>query len=443
MRHMRGATPALNLVVESERILTNILPSLSGKFGVSNIQSLEAVAKRDVAEGRPLVLLRIDARAQLQTIGDSAANLGTTGSEAVTAFCKSTKTAPDAINGLGGLCSRLVSQSADAYVALVLLDQQTSPINPIIRRLLLSHCSSEVPATVIVVSDEPITDTCMLSYMPVIHASRPAIHELSSTFSTMLERSVELHDHELTASSQEGVAVETIPECSRLLARSLAGLDFPMAMVLLRLHMAAKLEESEDNKALSLNATELASEKAEVLNQQGFVTLINELFSEERIGGLARLKQWIRQRKLGFTEHAHEQKLALPKGVMLVGPPGTAKSLSAKMIAHSFGMPLIRLDIGALFNKMLGSSERSMRTALSIADASAPCVLLLDECDKAMGGMDGSTSDGGTSSRMRGTLLTWLAEKQSEVFVVATANNILGMPPEMTRAGRWIESCRP
>ena len=166
------------------------------------------------------------------------------------------------------------------------------------------------------------------------------------------------------------------------------------------------------------------------------MTLIRDLPSISRIGGLEVLKEWVSVRSRGFTPEAKKAKLVPPKGLMLVGPPGTAKSMSAKAIARIFGVPLIRLDMGSLFNALVGSSERNLRNALSVADASAPCVLLVDEADKGLAGMTGGKSDSGVSSRLMGSLLTWMAEKETDVFVVFTANSIDGLPPEITRRGR-------
>ena len=375
IRHMRGATPAVNLVVESERIITNILPCLSSKFGLSAAPSLEAVNKRQIPEGRPVILLQVDATGKVMTIGDTASNAGNIRAKTVSDFCNAADSPVSAVEGLRALCEKLITDAADAYVVLVMLDQQ---ITPVMKRLLLRHCISEVPATIVLVTSEPLDDVTLRSYIPVVSAERPSVDELATAFGSIMKRDAALFKHTFTVTKLDDSVTEDLEECANLLARSLAGLDLPMALVLLRLHISAKLEEVKDGK-IALDASELANEKAAVLNKEGYVELITDLPDEGRIGGLNVLKQWIKARRQGFTKHAQEQKLAVPKGVMLVGPPGTAKSLSAKVIAGMFGVPLIRLDVGALFNKMLGSSERNMRTALSIIDASSPCVAWLDE----------------------------------------------------------------
>ncbi|MDI9405189.1 MAG: AAA family ATPase [Chitinophagaceae bacterium] len=155
------------------------------------------------------------------------------------------------------------------------------------------------------------------------------------------------------------------------------------------------------------------------------------------IGGLEALKHWLEQRRMAFSEEARRYGLPLPRGVLLVGPQGTGKSLTAKAIAHSWAMPLLRLDLGRLFAGLVGASEARTREMIQRAEAMAPCVLWIDEIDKGFGG--DSRSDGGTSQRVLGTVLTWMAEKTSAVFVVATANGVERLPAELLRKGRFDE----
>ena len=155
------------------------------------------------------------------------------------------------------------------------------------------------------------------------------------------------------------------------------------------------------------------------------------------IGGLEALKHWLEQRHMAFSEEAMRYGLPLPRGVLLVGPQGTGKSLTAKAIAHSWSMPLLRLDVGRLFAGLVGASEARTRDMLHRAEAMAPCVLWNDDIDKGFGG--DARSDGGTSQRVLGTVLTWMAEKTSAVFVVATANGVDKLPAELLRKGRFDE----
>ena len=156
------------------------------------------------------------------------------------------------------------------------------------------------------------------------------------------------------------------------------------------------------------------------------------------IGGLDNLKDWLLKRGAAFSEKARQYGLPHPRGLLLIGIQGTGKSLTAKAIAHHWHLPLLRLDVGRLFGGLVGESEARTRQMIQLAEALAPCVLWIDEIDKAFGGMDGR-GDAGTASRVFGTFITWMAEKTSPVFVVATANNILTLPPEMLRRGRFDE----
>ena len=157
------------------------------------------------------------------------------------------------------------------------------------------------------------------------------------------------------------------------------------------------------------------------------------------IGGLDALKRWLEQRHMAFSDDARRYGLPLPRGVLLVGPQGTGKSLTAKAIAHSWAMPLLRLDVGRLFAGLVGASEARTRDMIQRAEAMAPCVLWIDEIDKGFGAAGDGRSDGGTSQRVLASLLTWMAEKSSAVFVVATANGVEKLPPELLRKGRFDE----
>ncbi|MDJ0515010.1 MAG: AAA family ATPase [Trichodesmium sp. MO_231.B1] len=156
------------------------------------------------------------------------------------------------------------------------------------------------------------------------------------------------------------------------------------------------------------------------------------------IGGLDNLKDWLLRRGGAFSERARQYGLPHPRGLLLVGIQGTGKSLTAKAIAHHWHLPLLRLDVGRLFGGLVGESESRTRQMISIAEALAPCVLWIDEIDKGFAGFK-SQGDAGTTSRVFGTFITWLAEKISPVFVVATANNIQALPPEILRKGRFDE----
>ncbi len=182
----------------------------------------------------------------------------------------------------------------------------------------------------------------------------------------------------------------------------------------------------------------ILEEKRQILRQTQILDFYPAQETIADIGGLDNLKEWLLRRGGAFSERARRYGLPYPRGVLLVGIQGTGKSLTAKAIAHQWHLPLLRLDVGRLFGGLVGESEARTRDMIQITEALAPCVLWIDEIDKAFGGIDGR-GDGGTSSRVLGTIITWLAEKTSPVFVVATANNIQVLPPELLRKGRFDE----
>ncbi|HIG31176.1 MAG TPA: AAA family ATPase, partial [Verrucomicrobiales bacterium] len=161
---------------------------------------------------------------------------------------------------------------------------------------------------------------------------------------------------------------------------------------------------------------------------------VNETLDD--VGGLEVLKQWLRLRERAFGHEARDYGLPAPKGLALIGIPGTGKSLTAKMIGGLWRMPLLRLDVGSLFCSLVGESEERVRKALHTAETVSPCIVWIDEMEKALahGG-----SDSGTSTRVFGTILTWMQEKEAPCFVVATANDISSLPPELLRKGRFDE----
>ena len=198
--------------------------------------------------------------------------------------------------------------------------------------------------------------------------------------------------------------------------------------------LAAKQQVDDTDIALILEEKKQAIRQTEILE---FFTTKESL---KTVGGLENLKQWVRMRQEAFTEEARKYGIPNPKGVLLVGIQGTGKSLSAKTIAHEWRLPLLRLDTGRLFGGIVGESESRVRQLIQICEATAPCVLWIDEIDKAFGNITaGYDGDSGTSRRVFGSLITWMQEKSSPVFIVATANNVQILPAELLRKGRFDE----
>ena len=183
----------------------------------------------------------------------------------------------------------------------------------------------------------------------------------------------------------------------------------------------------------------IANEKEQIIKKSGILDYyqVNEDL-EKSVGGLNNLKTWLKQRSKAFERKAKNFGLKEPKGILLLGVPGCGKSLTAKCVATEWKQPLLRLDIGKVFQAEVGSSENNIRMAIATAEAVAPCVLWIDEIEKGLS-VGGGEKDGGTNSRVFSTILTWMQEKTKPVFVVATANNISDLPPELLRKGRFDE----
>ncbi len=207
---------------------------------------------------------------------------------------------------------------------------------------------------------------------------------------------------------------------------------------------AEKVYRKARVKAGRLTAEEVEivlSEKQQIIKRNGILEYIEEDETIDAIGGLAELKNWLRQRSNAFTERAREYGLPQPKGMLILGVPGCGKSLIAKTTSRLWGLPLLRLDMGRVYDgSTVGRSEANLRNALKTAESVSPAILFIDELDKAFAGSAGSAdSDGGTSSRIFGSFLTWMQEKTSPVFVMATANRVERLPGEFLRKGRFDE----
>lgn len=193
----------------------------------------------------------------------------------------------------------------------------------------------------------------------------------------------------------------------------------------------------DDGAITESDLPEVMEAKYRLLNRDELVAFEYDTARFSEVGGMSKLKSWLRQRRSAFQGGEDLPKgLDRPKGVLLLGVQGCGKSLAAKAIAGIWGIPLLRLDFGQLYNKYIGETERNMRQALQTAEVMAPCVLWIDELEK---GISTGSEDDGTSKRLLGTMLTWMAENEQAVFIVATANQIDALPPELIRKGRLDE----
>lgn len=196
---------------------------------------------------------------------------------------------------------------------------------------------------------------------------------------------------------------------------------------------------AEDQKFDEADINRILANKRRALGGSGLLEFIEAPVDIEQIGGMTRLKQWLKQRQDAVTDEAERFGLTPPRGVMMLGVQGCGKSLAAKAVATAWGRPLLRMDVGALYDRYIGESERRLRETLHQAEMMAPIILWIDEIEKAFASAASQSSDGGLSKRMFGCLLTWMQERTAPVFLIATANDIEALPPELLRKGRFDE----
>ncbi|HUA68522.1 MAG TPA: AAA family ATPase [Candidatus Saccharimonadales bacterium] len=196
----------------------------------------------------------------------------------------------------------------------------------------------------------------------------------------------------------------------------------------------------QDERLSSEDVNEVFAEKQQIIRKSGLLEYYATDENFANVGGLSVLKEWLAKRAVAFSNEARTFGLPFPKGILMLGVQGCGKSLCAKAVSNLWQLPLLRFDMGRMFGSLVGSSEENVRRAIAVAESVAPAILWVDEIDKAFAGSQGSgATDGGTTARVFGTFLTWLSEKTAPVFVVATANDISQLPPELLRKGRLDE----
>lgn len=315
-------------------------------------------------------------------------------------------------------------RAVDKAGIYVLLDFHPFLPEPIHVRLLKDICQgySKTPRTVVLLSHEIV--------LPRELEHFAARFQLAFPGRTERQMIVERVATEWTQAN--GGKVKTDRKSLELLVENLAGLSTGDTERLAR-------QAIFDDGALQLDDLPAVMQaKYELLNRSGVLAFEYDTTRFADLGGMNRLKEWLRQRRPAFDRSAaaNGAKLDPPKGLLLLGVQGCGKSVAARAAAGIFGVPLLRLDFASIHNKYIGESERNLRETLATADVMAPCVLWIDEIEK---GVSTGEGDSGTSRRLLGTFLTWLAEKKTKVFVVATANDVSALPPELIRKGRFDE----
>lgn len=280
----------------------------------------------------------------------------------------------------------------------------------------LARSLKSKPQNIVILAPELIIPSGLAEVVHVVEFPLPGYEDIKVDVERLLQSttsSLSKQSQDELIRACQGLSLDRI---RRVLARAIAG----------RGHLCA------DDIELILE------EKRQSIRQTQILDFFPAQDNMSDIGGLDNLKTWLLRRGGAFSEQARQYGLPHPRGLLLVGIQGTGKSLTAKAIAHHWHLPLLRLDVGRLFAGLVGESESRTRQMIQLAEALSPCILWIDEIDKAFAGFDGR-GDAGTASRVFGTFITWLAEKQSPVFVVATANNVQLLPPEILRKGRFDE----
>ena len=334
--------------------------------------------------------------------------------------------------------------------APVAIDKTTSPKDVITAIQTLTS-----PAIVVLEDMHPFLDD-----PEVVRGLRELARSLKRTQTTVVLLSAVLKippelEKEITVVD---VPLPTYEELRQLLAeivalvhdsgRATVDLERERAAELLRAAQGLTLAEAENVFARAiaddgrLDASDIAmvlEEKQQIVRKSGLLEYFPASVGLDRIGGLELLKEWLVRRRAAFGDAARAFGLPEPKGILLLGVQGCGKSLTAKCVAAEWRLPLLRLDVGRIFSSFVGSSEQNLRRAIGVAESVAPVVLWLDEIEKGLSGMGTGAGDGGVTTRVFGNLLTWLQEKSAPVFVVATANRIDLLPPELVRKGRFDE----
>ena len=243
----------------------------------------------------------------------------------------------------------------------------------------------------------------------------------------------ELLDEMIEANQTAGrIEVNLVEDEKEKLAKAAVGLTLQEAE-------NAFARSMVDDGRLDINDLKIIyDEKSQIIKKIGILEFIESDLQMDDVGGLENLKKWLKKRNKSWLDSAKMYCLPSPKGILITGVPGCGKSLIAKSISSMWQLPLLRLDVSRIFSGIVGSSEENMRRAIKVAEALSPSILWIDEIEKGFSGM-GSSGDGGTSTRVFGTFLTWMQEKTKQVFVIATANNIEYLPPEFLRKGRFDE----
>ncbi len=291
-----------------------------------------------------------------------------------------------------------------------------------LRDMLFNIKQSPNPKNIIFTSPFLILPEDLQKDITIVDFDLPTYQEIQSVLDEMIMVNKQSGRIEISLTSEDK---ERLSKAALGLTLSEAENAFARAMV-------------EDGRLDVHDVEVILEEKEQIIKKTGILEFITSELKMEDVGGLENLKRWLSKRNKSWLDSARKYGLPAPKGVLITGVPGCGKSLISKSISSMWQLPLLRLDMGKIFSGIVGSSEENMRKAIKTAEAISPSILWIDEIEKGFSGITNG-GDSGTSSRIFGQFLTWMQEKTSPVFVIATANNISGLPPELMRKGRFDE----
>lgn len=289
-----------------------------------------------------------------------------------------------------------------------------------LRDLIPSLKTSSIRKNIIFISPEQIIPESLQKDIVIYDFPLPTLEEIKARLNKMINANNRINISELTEEDKDRL-------CKAALGLTMQEAEnaFALAMV-------------NDGKLDINDLPIILEEKMQVIRKTGMLEYVQSDLGINDIGGLDNLKKWLLKRNNSWSEKAKKYCIPAPKGVLVTGIPGCGKSLTAKAMSSIWQLPLLRLDLGKIFSGLVGSSEENMRKAIATVEAVAPAILWVDEIEKGLNGVS-SSNDSGVSSRIFGTLLTWMQEKTAPVFVIATANDIKRLPPELLRKGRFDE----
>ena len=329
---------------------------------------------------------------------------------------------PDTVHPAGALAWLDINDPSSIILLIDLARHLSDPGTLRALRRLLMHAAT-VGSCVVLLESESTLPEPVRSWVTPLQLGYPTDDEIDRLVRTTLRE----------LNQQLGIDVDVSTSDYGLILKNLKGLTRRQCVQIVRDVV------TDDRRFDGDDLNRVLAAKRKLLGDQGVLEYVESPASLDQIGGMDRLKAWLAERERAFSDKATDFGISPPRGILLLGVQGAGKSLCAKAIATAWHRPLLRLDPGVLYDRYIGESERRLRDAFRQAEAMAPIVLWIDEIEKGFASAAEQSSDGGLSRRMFGSLLTWMQEHTAPVFLVATANDVQALPPELLRKGRFDE----